>query len=46
MPNRPNVILICADQWRGDCLSVAGHPVVHTPYLDQMALDGVQCYRA
>jgi arylsulfatase A-like enzyme len=27
-------------------LSVAGHPVVHTPHLDQMALDGVQCYRA
>jgi arylsulfatase len=46
MPDRPNVILICVDQWRGDCLSVAGHPVVHTPYLDQMALEGVQFYRA
>ena len=34
----PNVILICVDQWRGDCLSVAGHPVVETPYLDQLAL--------
>lgn len=30
----PNVVLICVDQWRGDCLSGAGHPVVMTPYLD------------
>ncbi|HEX2186548.1 MAG TPA: arylsulfatase [Chloroflexota bacterium] len=44
--DRPNVILICVDQWRGDCLSVAGHPVVHTPYLDQLALGGVRFSRA
>ncbi|MBN1936623.1 MAG: arylsulfatase [Anaerolineae bacterium] len=42
MPSRPNVILICVDQWRGDCLSVDGHPVVHTPYLDQLALGGAR----
>ena len=24
---RPNVLLITCDQWRGDCLSAAGHPV-------------------
>lgn len=42
MSDRPNVILIHVDQWRGDCLSVDGHPVVRTPYLDQMALDGVR----
>ena len=41
MTAKPNVVLICVDQWRGDCLSVDGHPVVHTPYLDQLALDGV-----
>jgi len=46
MPDRPNVILIMADQWRGDCLSIAGHPVVHTPYLDQLALDGARFTRA
>jgi arylsulfatase A-like enzyme len=46
MAAQPNVILICVDQWRGDCLSVAGHPVVHTPYLDQMALEGVRFSRA
>jgi len=36
----PNVILICADQWRGDCFSGSGHPVVHTPYLDDLCLNG------
>src|SRR6266542_6409941 len=43
---RPNVVLICVDQWRGDCLSVAGHPVVHTPYLDQLSLAGARFTRA
>ena len=43
---RPNVVLINVDQWRGDCLSIAGHPVVHTPYLDQLALEGVRFGRA
>lgn len=46
MPDRPNIVLIMTDQWRGDCLSVTGHPVVHTPYLDQMSLDGVRFDRA
>jgi len=43
---RPNVVLICVDQWRGDALSVAGHDVVRTPYLDQMALRGTRFSRA
>jgi len=46
MADRPNIVLIMADQWRGDCLSVAGHPVVHTPYLDQLALRGALFSRA
>ena len=37
---RPNVILICVDQMRGDALSIDDHPIVQTPYLDQMALSG------
>jgi arylsulfatase A-like enzyme len=41
-----NVILICVDQWRGDCLSAAGHPHVQTPYLDELAMDGVRFSRA
>ena len=44
--DRPNILLIVADQWRGDCLSVDGHPVVHTPYLDQLALRGARFSRA
>lgn len=46
MPTQPNIILINVDQWRGDCLSVSGHPVVHTPYLDQLALEGARFDRA
>jgi arylsulfatase A-like enzyme len=34
------------DQWRGDCLSIDGHPVVHTPYLDGLALRGARFSRA
>ena len=36
-----NVLLITADQWRGDCLSALGHPCVRTPALDRLAGDGV-----
>lgn len=43
---RPNVLLIMVDQWRGDCLGAAGHPVVATPYLDAMAGRGVRFDRA
>jgi len=46
VPDKRNVVLICTDQWRGDCLSIDGHPVVHTPYLDQLALSGVRFSRA
>jgi arylsulfatase A-like enzyme len=38
---KTNVLFICADQWRGDCLSALGHPVVRTPNLDALAQDGV-----
>ncbi|WP_329115334.1 arylsulfatase [Streptomyces sp. NBC_01465] len=41
-----NVVLIAVDQWRGDCLSGAGHPVVRTPYLDQLAGRGARFDRA
>lgn len=37
---RPNVILIIADQWRGDCLGAAGHPDVMTPYFDSLCTEG------
>jgi arylsulfatase len=43
--DRPNFVLICVDQWRGDALSAAGHPVVRTPYLDQLASEGTRFTR-
>jgi arylsulfatase A-like enzyme len=42
---RPNVLLITLDQFRGDCLSAAGHPLVRTPHLDRLATDGVRFAR-
>ncbi len=41
MAERPNVLLITADQWRGDCLSAVGHPCVRTPNVDALAAQGV-----
>ena len=35
-----NVLFITADQWRGECLSALGHPVVKTPHLDLLAAEG------
>ena len=40
-----NVLLITLDQFRGDCLSVAGHPLVRTPNLDALAAEGVRLSR-
>jgi arylsulfatase A-like enzyme len=36
-----NVLYVTVDQWRGDCLGAAGHPVVQTPNLDRLAAEGV-----
>lgn len=30
------------DQWRAECLSAAGHPIVETPNLDRLAEQGVR----
>jgi len=40
-----NVLLITLDQFRGDCLSAAGHPLVRTPNLDRLAAAGVRLAR-
>ncbi len=42
---RPNVVFITLDQFRGDALSCAGHPIVHTPHLDALAAGGVRFAR-
>ena len=39
---RPNILLIMADQMRGDCYGAAGHPDVKTPYLDSLVTKGVR----
>ncbi|WP_288026650.1 arylsulfatase [Arthrobacter sp.] len=39
---RPNVVLICVDEWRGDCLGAEGHPYVQTPHLDELAGKGAR----
>ncbi len=45
-PERPNILLVTVDQWPGRLLGVAGHPVVQTPTLDQIAANGVRFARA
>lgn len=37
----PNIVLIVDDQHRGDCIGIAGHPDVKTPYIDSLAAKGV-----
>ena len=37
---RPNILLIMCDQMRGDCMGIAGHPDVKTPFLDSLAAEG------
>ncbi|MDO6732617.1 sulfatase-like hydrolase/transferase [Marinovum sp. 2_MG-2023] len=44
---RPNVLLITTDHWPAAVLGSAGHPVVRTPVLDEIARAGVRftnCY--
>jgi arylsulfatase A-like enzyme len=36
-----NVLFITVDQWRGDGLSAAGHPLLRTPTIDRLAASGV-----
>ena len=44
-PEALNILLITADQWRGDCTGYAGHPLVRTPNLDALAADGTAFLR-
>jgi len=39
---RVNLLMIMADQHRGDCLSCDGHPAVKTPHLDRLAREGAR----
>jgi arylsulfatase A-like enzyme len=42
---RPHVLFITLDQFRGDALSCAGHFLVETPHLDELARSGVRFAR-
>ncbi len=42
---RPNVLFVTLDQFRADCLSAAGLPIVRTPPLDALADQGVRFAR-
>lgn len=42
MSERPNVLLISVDHWPGALLGAAGHPVVQTPTLDELARSGTR----
>jgi arylsulfatase A-like enzyme len=43
---RPNILILYADDWRHDTLGIAGNPVVQTPHLDALARQGVRFTRA
>ncbi len=38
--NKKRILFITLDQWRGDCFSAAGHPIVKTPNIDRIAALG------
>ena len=42
---RPSILLVTADQWRGDLLGCAGHPFAVTPNLDALAREGTRFAR-
>lgn len=39
--DRPNLLLIMADQHRGDCIAAAGNEHIRTPNLDRLAARGM-----
>ena len=39
---RPNILFFLSDDHRADVLGCAGHPVVRTPHLDELAREGVR----
>lgn len=40
--DRPNILLLMADQWRVDCTGVYGNKVVRTPNLDRLGNEGIR----
>ena len=46
MTEKPHILLILTDHWRGDCLGRLGHPTAETPHLDSLAARGATFTRA
>lgn len=46
MTDRPHIIMITVDQMRADLMGCAGHPVIQTPHLDNMARRGIRFEQA
>jgi arylsulfatase A-like enzyme len=46
MPRPPHIIYILSDEHRGQAMSHAGDPNVHTPCMDRLAAEGVSFHRA
>lgn len=44
--DRPNVVLLLADDLRPDCVAALGHPAVRTPHLDRLVREGTAFPRA
>jgi len=44
-PERPNILLLLTDQWRGQALPFAGDPNVKTPALASFVAEGIYCER-
>lgn len=45
--SRPNILIFCTDEQRGDYLGCMGHPHVKTPQIDRIAAEGTlfrNCY--
>lgn len=41
-PNRPNVVILLADDMRWDAMGCAGNAIIKTPHLDALAKNGVR----
>ncbi len=39
---KPNLLILMADQFRWGCLGCAGNPVIRTPHLDALAAGGIR----
>lgn len=40
--DRPNILLLMADQWRVDCTGIYGNKIIQTPNLDRLGNEGIR----